>query len=280
MHGRNRENIYWGRDAVPKPLISSLVGLVEPLDFLGHVQGSKYYWGDICRTKTHYVRQFETLEADTLHFDPATPYHDPAKPDVAWWFSASYGGGARLFDLLAPAALDQLARDGGASIIHTYLRHYGPSTSNGSPIQPTFADSIDNLAQRQDGWVVPVATLLDRLRMMRAISIRAEGRNVRIVNTSGKHIQHVALRVPPGIRIVVQDTQRPLVRKLDQVEVGSIPPGACVLLIANTEVRAIGIPAPSPNYSRLVYGMAIRTAWQFLHGRHSVVAHTASSRPH
>lgn len=109
MHGRNVENLYWGKSCITNRLVSALIGLLEPQDFLGHEPSSEYYWGDICSARTKYVRMFETLTPNTLKFDPATPYHDPAKPKVPWWFSSTYGAGTRLFAVLSPNNLKKLA---------------------------------------------------------------------------------------------------------------------------------------------------------------------------
>ncbi|MCA1673099.1 MAG: hypothetical protein LC799_13180, partial [Actinobacteria bacterium] len=105
MHGRNRENLYWGRNLFPNPVMRSMVGVFEPQDFHGHDPTSPYFWGDICRERTTYVRMLETRSLNTLAFDPATPFHDPTKPYVNWWFSATYGGPRAFRNLFTPESI-------------------------------------------------------------------------------------------------------------------------------------------------------------------------------
>lgn len=167
MHGRNFENIYWGRSHFDG-WTGRLVGLHEPQSFYGHVPGSPYFWGDVCREKTRYVRFHETLGADVGSFDPATPYHDPSKPFVNWWFSAAYGAGDRVLDLLSPSSLAALRQRRSFSIIHCYSAHHvAPDTSGRLAIEPRFAAALERLAAMDDAWVVPVSTLLDRIRAAR-----------------------------------------------------------------------------------------------------------------
>lgn len=272
MHARNRENLYWGTSAVANPFLAKLIELLEPNEFLGHVPGSAYFWGDICRARTRYVRQFETLRANTRRFDPATPYHDPRKPYVPWWFSASHGTGTRLFEILSAASLDRLAADGGAAIVQTYLRHYCGGAGRSQSVHPRFAAVVERLALRADAWVVPVVTLLDRLRELRMVTVHAEGRTIELLNRSAATIDAVALRVPPAVVLRDASSGAPFPRSTGgQVSLGTLRPGQLVRLLADRPVRVAGIPAPPPDYRRLLAGYATRLAWQFLHGRRRLI---------
>src|SRR5262245_48684897 len=124
MHGRNRDNLYWGKHSVRHPLLRRIVGAFEPQSFFGHRPDSEYFWGDVCQAKTRYVRVFDTLETNTLAFDPAMPYHDPAKPHVPWWFSASFTNGWNFATLLACEKLEALRSQRGASIVHLHRADY------------------------------------------------------------------------------------------------------------------------------------------------------------
>ena len=270
MHARNRENIYWGRHSVRQRLLAAVVGRMEPLDFSGHQRDSAYYWGDVCREKTRYVRQFEGLHPDTLRFDPATPYHDPAKPDVNWWFSASYGSGTRLLEVITPETLDALAARRGASILHMYMFMYSVLQPDGSyRLHPRFRAAAELMSARADGWYVPVATLLDRIRAVRGLEVRAAGGEIVLANRSGEAIEHLALRVPRGLLLREAATGRELAANAwDQVEVGTLAPGASARLASDRPgLRVEGLAAPAPRYPRLAAGYGRRLLWQVRHGR-------------
>ena len=53
-----------------------------PRAFDGHVPGSPRFWGDLCRERVGYVRNFVYRDIDTLAACPYMPYVDPAKPYV------------------------------------------------------------------------------------------------------------------------------------------------------------------------------------------------------
>lgn len=270
MHGRNRENIYWGRHSIPQRLFAEAIRRLEPLDFAGHQRDSPYYWGDICREKTRYVRQFEGLEPDTLRFDPATPYHDPAKPDVNWWFSASYGSGTRLLDVITAATLDALAARRGASILHMYMFMYSVLQPDGGyRLHPRFRAAAELMSGRPDGWYVPVATLLDRIRAVRGLHAHTEGSEVVLANRSGETIENLALRVPRGVLLREAGTGPELAANAwEQLRVGTLGPGASVRLAANRPgLRVQGLAAPAPRYPRLAAGYGWRLLWQLGRGR-------------
>jgi len=272
MHGRNRENVYWGEACAPMPGLGRLVRIFEPTRFEGHLPDSPYFWGDICREKTRYVRVFETLAADTLAFDPATPYHEPRKPWVNYWFAASYGAGVRLFQLLRPEAIDAMRRRRGASIIHLYCRHYGvPGSSGAEGVHPRFERLLRYLAAQPDGWYVPVVELLDRLRAVRAIHAEIRGGTLTLTNRTPLVVSDLAIRVPAGVDVADAEG-RPLVPR--QNRLGQIPVGT---LRDRIVLRCTGLgetpritprhPVRRPDYPRLVGGMIERIGWQFAHGR-------------
>ena len=115
MHGRNQENIYWGRDIfLGHKTLRSLTGIYEAQPFYGHQPESEFFWGDVCSAKTRYVRLLETEQLNTHLFDPATPFHDPAKPYVPWWFSSTYGG--RFLEPVSRGSIESLRRRRGLFI--------------------------------------------------------------------------------------------------------------------------------------------------------------------
>ena len=270
MHARNRENIYWGKDWTPNhPLLSKVIAFVEPGDFLGHQVDSPYYWGDICREKTKYVRHFETLQVNTLAFDPATPYHDPAKPDVKWWFSSSYGSGVRLFTLLVRENLEKLAAQRGASIIHCYLRHYALPQGNGRfTVHPRFESLVETLAHFSDGWYVPAVELLDRLRAIRQLRVALDGNRVTIYNDSDVDVVNLGARASETLTPLWRDECRLEQNAFGQINLGTVRAGQATTFICEGTVMKVEAPAAKqPRYPRLFAGYCRRVLWQISRGR-------------
>lgn len=202
MHGRNKENIYWGSDLVQKGAINKYISAFESQQFFGHIPTSEYYWGDICRERTKYVRCFETLSTNTIAFDPATPYNDPLKPNVHWWFSTSNGSGNRIYGLLAAKNLEALSVDRGACIVHYYACAYALPASDGNyRVDDRFQRLVQRVGTLQQGWCVPVETLLDRLRATRSIHMAIYGHELVIAADPKVCIDDVALSAPPTVQL-------------------------------------------------------------------------------
>jgi hypothetical protein len=268
MHGRNRENIYWGKHAFPDGVWKRLTARLEPTDFAGHQLSSPFYWGDLCRERSRYVRQFETLSVDTLRFDPATPYHDADKPDVPWWFSASYGASGRLVDLFSGRNVDRLATARGVSIVHTYLHDY-VADRGGEWGELQFRAMLARLAARSDGWYVPVATLLDRMRAVRTIQVHVDDASIALRNASDVELEDLAIRAPDGLVDFGGGERRDA---FGAIRIGTVPPGGEARLATTRRARGVRLPSsPPPDYRQLAAGHARRVAWQFQHGRRAMV---------
>jgi hypothetical protein len=163
-HHDNRENMYWG----PQRLNSAALRLGYNLAtlgryrrrFQGHVEGSPYFWGDLCREHLRYVRNFVFDEINLDLINPTMPYHDPGKPYVRAWFSSSEGGTVERFcRLLREENQDRLDAQGGVCIVYT---HFAQGFTDQGVLHPEFERLLRRLA-RKDGWFVPVGTLLDAL---------------------------------------------------------------------------------------------------------------------
>lgn len=163
-HFGQAEGMYWGDarlDGVPRQ-VYRVVNRIMRRDrsFGGHVEGSEYFWGDLCRQRTRYVRNFVFEDIDTLERDPLMPYHDARRPYVPYWFSASSAPGYDAFcEMLSAHNQDRLAARGGACILYSHLA-FG-FVENGRPKQ-RFIDLIDRMSE-MPGWFVPASTLLDHL---------------------------------------------------------------------------------------------------------------------
>ena len=164
-HWGQKEGMYWGRsrlDGVPR-IIYRLVNaaILRESRYYGHEEGSPHFWGDICRDRITYARNFVFRDINTLKKDPIMPYHDPRRPYVRWWYSASDAGTYEDFcDLLAEEHQDRLVAERGACIVYT---HFALGFARDGRPRRRFVELIERLAGLP-GWFVPASTLLDFLR--------------------------------------------------------------------------------------------------------------------
>jgi len=157
------ENIFFGADRVSGPrraVYGMLTGFRNHGRFRGHVPDQPLFWGDVCRERIKYVRNFVFGDIDTLAACPFMPYHDPDRPLVNYWFASSEGAVVETFnERLDEASQDRLEARGGACIMYA---HFGLGFCRNGAVEPRFARRLRRLA-RKNGWFVPVATLLDHL---------------------------------------------------------------------------------------------------------------------
>jgi hypothetical protein len=163
----NEEAIYWGptRLSGGTRAIYNLVTMGRNRErHFGHVVGHPCFWGDICRRRIRYCRNFVFSDINTLRACPWMPYHDPERPYVNAWFVSSEGSNlARLLHTLAEANQDRLEREGGACIMYT---HFGHGFVQDGHVNRSFRELMSRLS-RKKGWFVPVGTLLDFLSQQR-----------------------------------------------------------------------------------------------------------------
>lgn len=165
------ENIYWGENrlsGVNSLLYSILTRFRERGLYKGHKKGSLYFWGDICKEKVKYVRNFVFASANTLKECPMMPYFDPARPYVSFWFASSGGATVHHFNqIICEKNQDQLEEEGGACIMYI---HFASGFYRDGRLDSRFKYLMKRLAQKK-GWFVPVSTLLDFLLSAKGIHI-------------------------------------------------------------------------------------------------------------
>ncbi|HEV3279916.1 MAG TPA: hypothetical protein VG860_24225 [Terriglobia bacterium] len=159
----NEEAIYWGpaRFSGRHRTFYNLATLGRNRNlYAGHVEGHRAFWGDICRRRIRYCRNFTFSGVDTLRACPWMPYHDPELPYVNAWFASSDGADrARFIKILGEADQDRLEEQGGACIMYS---HFGHGFVENGRIDSRFQELMTRLS-RKNGWFVPVSTLLDYL---------------------------------------------------------------------------------------------------------------------
>jgi len=162
-HSGCEESIYWGPDRVTgvhRLIYNAMTRFSRQDTFRGHRMGDPLFWGDLCRAKIRYVRNFTYRDIDTLAACPKMPYHDPERPFVNRWFASSEGADVAAFNAcLAEENQDRLEAGGGACIMYT---HFASGFVRDGVLDPRFRQLMERLATK-NGWFVPVSTLLDFL---------------------------------------------------------------------------------------------------------------------
>lgn len=164
-HSYNRENLYWGPDRVDQALLKAVVQRAAPTPagyYLGHVEESPFWWGDLCLQHIEYVRNLTFDDVNLRRVNPSMPYSDPNRPWVKWWFSCSDAEDCAEFNhLLRPERQDRLEAEGGWCIVATHL---GKGFARDGQVDRMARKRLESLAAR-NGWFVPASTLLDYLRL-------------------------------------------------------------------------------------------------------------------
>jgi hypothetical protein len=132
----------------------------------GHVEAHPCFWGDICRERIRYCRNFVFRTLNTLLACPYMPYADHDRQYVRSWYAASEGANRRSFlERMAEPHQDRLEEEGGACILYTHLGH---GFVQDGRIDTDVRRLLARLASRR-GWFVPVTTMLDYLAEVRGV---------------------------------------------------------------------------------------------------------------
>jgi hypothetical protein len=168
-HSANAEALYWG----PKRLTGmrgAAYRTVGPLLWdhdlrsEGDDPTSPHFWGDVCRERIDYWRNFTFASSDVLDTCPALPYHDPDRPLVRWWYAATHAPHLDPFvAAVGPERLDALERRGGACILYT---HFGTNFVWEGELQSELEPALRAVVDR-GAWCAPVSAVLDHLRAER-----------------------------------------------------------------------------------------------------------------
>jgi len=163
-HSACHENIYWGAarlSGLNRAAYNLLTRFRQSRRFRGHIKDDPLYWGDLCRERITYTRNFVMPDINTLAACPMMPYHDPARPFVNSWYASSEGPEIESFvDCIGEARQDRLLAEGGACIMYT---HFACGFYRDGALDRRFEKLIRRLS-KLPGWFVPVGTLLDFLR--------------------------------------------------------------------------------------------------------------------
>jgi hypothetical protein len=193
-HSGCNEGIYWGNSRLSalQRLVYDALHLSRQNVHQGHVESSPLFWGDYCRERIKYVRNFSYGDINTLRLCPFMPYHDPERPYVNFWFAVSEGAKVQSFNaMLSEENQDRLMSEGGACIMYTHL---ACGFYENGKLNKRFKTIMERMS-KMNGWFVPVRTLLDHILFVRgnhSLSSRERNRLERtwlwqkIVHTRGR----------------------------------------------------------------------------------------------
>jgi hypothetical protein len=165
-HAENEEAIYWGAARLSglHRLAYGVARLRNAGRFRGHESTSPLFWGDLCRQRVTYLRNFVYSDINTTNACPWMPYHDSERPHVNWWFASSEGATQRSFcETVSEPNQDRLEAEGGLCIMYT---HFAKGFQDAGRLNSRFRELITRLS-RKNGWFVPVSAVLDHILMTR-----------------------------------------------------------------------------------------------------------------
>jgi hypothetical protein len=159
-----RENIYWGAARLTgwrRAFYNRVTRGRNGDNSRGHVEGDELFWGDLCRERVSYVRNFVFDDLNTLALCPQMPYHDPSKPYVNYWFASANGSSLRRFlENFTYQHIDQLIAEGGLCVAYV---HFAADFARDGKVDAEFRRRLEYIA-RQGGWFATVSEVLDHLR--------------------------------------------------------------------------------------------------------------------
>ena len=163
------EGIYWADKrltGVNALAYNLLTGWRNRGVYWGEMPGNRFFWGDVCRERIKYYRNFVFEDVNTIKTCPLMPYHDARRPLVRNWFAASNGVDCDRFNrCLSEQNQDRLEEESGACVMYT---HFAFRFMQNGRIEPRFRKQMERLAKK-DGWFAPVGDAVGSPGLARAI---------------------------------------------------------------------------------------------------------------
>src|SRR5262245_4644785 len=170
-HTTCQEGIYWGENRVSgsrRAIYNILTRGRTRGWFRGHVEGDRFFWGDLCKSHLKYVRNFVFADINTLSCCPWMPYADPNRPFVNAFYASSEGSNVESFThTIGEANQDRLEADGGCCIVYARFA-YG--FFRDGRLNERYKFLIERLAKK-NGWFVPLSELLDYVVRVRGVQV-------------------------------------------------------------------------------------------------------------
>ena len=255
MHSKNLENVYWGRKVFSSKLGQWLVGDLMGLaytkarfPFSGEDPNSQYFWGDILRDRTKYVRLWGTRDINTLNFNPSMPYHDSAKPLVNFWYSFSHGSDLQAFrDLTIPENVKQLTSERGACIVYAHFNAEYLKTREGGAdeLDEQIRSQLQNISTQKDGWFVPASDLLDRLLAMKNVTLVEKENALIVANSNPFPVAGITLLIPRDVVLEDLNGHECRANEEGEIVVGTLAGNQSITLYKNRSCQYVDRCSPT-----------------------------------
>jgi hypothetical protein len=189
-HAKNAENIYWHEKVAPRGPARWLLAPASRYQCSGEDPASPYFWGDLCRERVEHIRLFRTRNINTLADNPSMPYHDPEKPFVRSWFSAT----KRSFrDCTSPEALAGLVAERGLCVLYHYLHRYEEGAGT---VKASFRQGAERLAAAREIWTDTTSAIMRRRRAMAGVFVGVRGDAAWLANAGEVDATDVQVALP------------------------------------------------------------------------------------
>ncbi|MCP4650113.1 MAG: hypothetical protein GY853_08570 [PVC group bacterium] len=248
MHSKNRENIYWGKKVFTNPFLQKLVSFYDKREFFGEDPKSPYFWGDVCKEKTKYVRMWGTPDTNTLKFNPSMPYHDPNKPYVNYWFSFSNAQTGKVFkELLSDRNIHKLVKERGACIVYTHLgsNFCRKDDSGNYYVKKDIKNQLIKLSQQKDGWFPTVSDFLDRLLLLKKVYLSKIDNALVVENKNKEEIEGLTIIADPGQVFYNSAGDKILANEEGEIIIGDLAGGESMVLCSAQRKLVIKDTTPS-----------------------------------
>lgn len=237
FHERNIDNLYCGQDKLDIAVFRWLEQLTDRSAYQGHVQGSRYFWGDIAQVRIKYMRlPFHTIQQiNTLRWNPSMPFHDPRRPYVNYWFASSDGSDhQRYCRLLSRNNIARLEQEGGACIIYTHFaKGFARKSGNGYVLDPLFIRTLRDLAGHANAWFPTTSELLDRLQAIRVLEIEQTGHEIVIRNDAAGTVDDVVVVAKPKTVLTEQSGDHFGADARGVIAIGTVEARSCRRFVCN-----------------------------------------------
>jgi len=228
MHSHNLENLYWGKYSVSNPILRAIVGFIADVPYSGHIEGSEYFWGDFAKENIKYMRMWGTPSINTLKFNPNMPYHDPEKKYVNYLFSFSDGFNYDIFmDLMQDDNIEQLKEERGISIVYT---HFADGFVKDSVLHSDFKNQIRKITRDPQAWLAPASTILDRLLMLKNITIHQRDDYFLISNCNTEPVTGLTILTRENKKLYSQSEKPFIANEENEIIFGSMKPRETIIL--------------------------------------------------
>ena len=236
FHETNIENLYAGNLKLDIWLFKLLEKVADKSEYQGTREGSPYFWGDIASKNIKYMRlPFHNIsEINTLKLNPSMPFHDPKRPYVNYWFTNSDGSNCeRYVKLLSRNNIAKLKRENGACLIYTHLSSgFVQNKNSHRRLNPQLKDVTSYLANQKNGWFPTASDLLDRLMLLKKVTLTHSHFDVYIQNDNEKDINDLTI-VCNGQSLFDADENRKIETEDGKIIIKNIPAKANIKFKSN-----------------------------------------------